>query len=190
MVSEEPYFEAKIQEYPLHSLRPRKSILCDALMRTVKELFNEYCYLIPKMPKEIVVSALGTDDPIFLGEYLTGNLNLEVEDKQAILEESSYVKRLELLASVLENENSILNVEHDIFEKVKDQVDQNQREYYLREQLKAINEELGEGRMSRRKRMSTATRSAPCTSDDEVHKKLLEEADRLANSRSAAMNPT
>ncbi len=179
MVSEEPYFEARIQEYPLHSLRPRKSILCDALMRTVKELFNEYCFLTPKMPKEIVVNAVGTDDPIFLGEYLTGNLNLEVEDKQAILEESSYVKRLELLASVLENENSILNVEHDIFEKVKDQVDQNQREYYLREQLKAINEELGEGENVQEEADVYRDKISAMHLDDEVHKKLLEEADRL-----------
>ena len=179
MVSEEPYFEARIQEYPLHSLRPRKSVLCDALMRTVKELFNEYCYLIPKMPKEIVVNALGTDDPVFLGEYLAGNLNLEVEDKQAILEESSYVKRLELLASVLENENSILNVEHDIFEKVKDQVDQNQREYYLREQLKAINEELGEGENVQEESDVYREKIAAAALGEEVHKKLLEEADRL-----------
>ena len=144
VISETPYFVAEVQEYPLKTLRPKKSILCDALMRTIKDLFNEYTYLVPKMPKEMVIKALTADDPAMLGEFLAGNLNIDAEDKQSILEESNYVKRLEMLAAVLENENNILSVEHDIIEKVKDNVDQNQREYYLREQLKVINDELGE----------------------------------------------
>ncbi len=145
IISEEPFLVADIQDFPLKKLRPERSILCDALMRTVKDLFNEYTYLVPKMPKELAVKAFSMDDPAQFGEFLAGNLNIDIEDKQRILEESNYVKRLEMLAGVLENENNILGVEKDIYEKVKEQIDQNQREYYLREQLKAINEELGEG---------------------------------------------
>ena len=145
VTGEEPFLSADVQEMPLKELRPSRSILCDALMRTVKDLFNEYTYLVPKMPKELAIKAFGMDDPAQFGEFLAGNLNIDIEDKQKILEESNYVKRLEILAGVLENENNILGVEKDIYEKVKEQIDQNQREYYLREQLKAITEELGDG---------------------------------------------
>jgi len=177
--STEPYFSVMVQEYPLKALKPKTSILCDALMRTVKELFNNYCVLTPKMPRELVVNALGSDDPIYLGEFITGNLNLEIEDKQAILEESSYVKRLEMLASVLENENSILSVEHDIFERVKGQVDENQREYYLREQLKAITDELGEGENVQEEADEYREKIDKLTLPKEVSDKFYEETDRL-----------
>ena len=179
IVSEEPYFEASVQEFPLKDIRPKKSVLCDALMRTVKDLFNEYTYLVPKMPKDIVLKAFSTDDPKFLGEFLAGNLNIDIEDKQSILEESNYVKRLELLAGVLENENNILNVEHDIFEKVKDQVDQNQREYYLREQLKAITDELGDGENVQEEADVYRKKIEELGLEGEVKEKLLEETDRL-----------
>ncbi len=178
-VSTEPFFSVKVQELPLKTLRPKKSILCDALMRTVKELFNTYCFLTPKMPRELVAGALGTDDPIYLGEFVTGNMNFDVEDKQAILEESSYVKRLEMLATVLENENSILSVEHDIFERVKGQIDENQREYYLREQLKAITEELGDGENVQEEADEYREKIDKLTLPQEVVDKLYDETDRL-----------
>lgn len=179
VASQEPYFEAVVEEFPLKEIKPKKSILCAALMRTVKELFNEYTYLVPKMPKEIVIKTLSTDDPQELGEYLAGNLNIDVEDKQNILEESNYVKRLEILAGVLENENNILNVEHDIFEKVRDQVDQNQREYYLREQLKAITDELGDGENVQEEADLYRDKIEKMNLEGEVKEKLLEETDRL-----------
>ncbi len=179
IISEEPYFEVTVQEFPLKDIRPRKSVLCDALMRTVKDLFNEYTYLVPRMPKDIVIKALSTDDPKFLGEFLAGNLNVDIEDKQAILEESNYVKRLELLAGVLEGENNILNVEHDIYEKVKNQVDQNQREYYLREQLKAITDELGDGENVQEEADLYRQKIEELKLDGEVKEKLLEETERL-----------
>ena len=127
IISEEPFLVADTQEFPLKKLRPERSILCDALMRTVKDLFNEYTYLVPKMPKELAIKAFGMEDPAQFGEFLAGNLNIDIEDKQRILEESNYVKRLEMLAGVLENENNILGVEKDIYEKVKEQIDQNHR---------------------------------------------------------------
>lgn len=179
VTSESPYFVAEVEEYPLRTIKPKKSILCAALMRTVKDLFNEYTYLVPKMPKEIVVKALTTDDPVMLGEFLAGNLNIDTEDKQNILEESNYVKRLEMLAAVLENENNILNVEHDIFEKVKDQVDQNQREYYLREQLKAITDELGESENVQEEADIYRKKIEELHLEGEAHDKLVEETERL-----------
>lgn len=179
ILSEEPYLYASVEDYPLKDIKPKKSILCDALMRTVKDLFNEYTFLVPKMPRDIIAKAFSAEDPKMLGEFLAGNLNLDLEDKQKILEESNYVKRLELLAGVLENENNILSVEHDIFEKVKDQVDQNQREYYLREQLKAITDELGDSENVQEEADQYREKIAKLQLEPEVEDKFLEECDRL-----------
>lgn len=143
IVSETPYFEAIVTPFPLKPMR-KKTAMCDALMRTVKDLFEEYCYLTPRMPKELVVNALVSDDPIHLAEYIAGNMQMETSDKQTILSQSDPLKRLELLAHLLEAENDILSLEQDIQEKVRGQIDKNQREYYLREQMKAISGELGE----------------------------------------------
>ncbi|MBQ5322482.1 MAG: LON peptidase substrate-binding domain-containing protein, partial [Oscillospiraceae bacterium] len=179
ILGEEPFLVANVQEFPLKELRPKRSILCDALIRTVKDLFNEYSFLVPKMPKELMVKAFGIDDPTQLGEFIAGNLNIDIEDKQAILEESNYVKRLEMLAGVLENENNILGVEKDIYEKVKEQIDQNQREYYLREQLKAITEELGENENVQDEADAYKKKIEAAGVTGEVKEKLLEEVARL-----------
>ena len=179
VIGEEPFLVANVQEMPLKELRPKRSVLCDALMRTVKDLFNEYTFLVPKMPKELIVKAFSIDEPAQLGEFLAGNLNIDIEDKQAILEESNYVKRLEMLAGVLENENNILGVEKDIYEKVKEQIDQNQREYYLREQLKAITEELGEGENVQDEADAYKKKIEAAGVTGEVKEKLLEEVARL-----------
>ncbi|MBR3935956.1 MAG: LON peptidase substrate-binding domain-containing protein, partial [Oscillospiraceae bacterium] len=179
ILAEEPFLVANIQEMPLKELRPKRSILCDALIRTVKDLFNEYTFLVPKMPKELIAKAFSIDEPAQLGEFLAGNLNIDIEDKQRILEESNYVKRLEMLAGVLENENNILGVEKDIYEKVKEQIDQNQREYYLREQLKAITEELGEGENVQDEADAYKKKIEALGVEGEVKDKLLEEVARL-----------
>ncbi|MEM1483370.1 endopeptidase La [Oscillospiraceae bacterium PP1C4] len=144
VISEKPYFEGVIVPFPLKITRSVKSAMCDALMRTVKDLFEEYCFLTPRMPKELVINALVSEDPVHLAEYIAGNMQMEVEDKQVILSQSDPLKRLELLARIMEEENDILSLEADIQEKVKGQIDKNQREYYLREQMKAISGELGE----------------------------------------------
>ncbi len=177
--SEDPYFEALVEQAPIKRGRILKTALSDALMRTVKDLFEEYCYLTPKMPKELMTNVLMTEDPIYLAEYIAGNIPLKVEEKQKILEESSPVKRLELLAKALEGENEILSLEHDIHDRVRDQIDKNQREYYLREQLKAISSELGDGENTVDEVESYQKRISAIGLDGESEDKLLKEADRL-----------
>lgn len=81
VLSESPFFEGMIAEFPLRITRSVKSAMCDALMRTVKDLFEEYCYLTPRMPKELIVSALVSEDPVHLAEYIAGNMQMEVEDQ-------------------------------------------------------------------------------------------------------------
>lgn len=178
IVQETPHFEAIVQAFPLKPLR-RRTTMCDALIRTVKELFEEYCYLTPRMPKELVVNALVSDDPVHLAEYIAGNMQMETADKQTILSQSDPLKRLELLAHLLEAENDILSLEQDIQEKVRGQIDKNQREYYLREQMKAISGELGEDD-SQEETYEYYEKIEKLKLSKEITEKLQKEVDRLS----------
>ena len=173
-----PFFSGVVEEYPVRERITNKA-LCDALVRTVKDLFEEYCYLTPKMPKDIVNGILASEDPFYVAEFIAGNIQLRYEDKQAVLEESSVIKRLELIAKLLENENEILSLEQDIHEKVKEQIDKNQREFYLREQMKAISSELGEGEELFEELDRYREQIRKLSLPQESEEKLLKEVDRM-----------
>ena len=148
-------------------------------MRTVKDLFEEYCSLSPKMPKDMVINALISEDPHYVAEYIAANIPLRIEEKQEILIATSPVKRLELLASYLESENDILSLEKDIYDRVKESIDKNQREYYLREQMRVIQEELGESDNPVDEAQQYFEKIDQLALPDEAREKLYKEADRL-----------
>ena len=143
VTQQEPFLSGLVQNYPTRARVPNRS-QCGALMRAAKDLFSEYCNLSPKMPKELVLNVMDSTDPLYLSEYITGNINVDYDLKQNILEESSVTRRLEMVIRLLEEENEILSLEQSIQERVREQMDKSQREYYLREQMKIISEELGE----------------------------------------------
>lgn len=145
--------EAVVEEYPLSELSDKRRDLCTAMIRKVKELFESYSLLCQRpVSKEVMMNVVTNDDPNSLVEYIAANILLDVENKQKILETSNPLKRLELMISILDNENRILALEKDVYEKVRAQIDKNQAEYYLREQIKVISEELGETIYSKRSR--------------------------------------
>lgn len=115
-----------------------------ALMRTVFTQFDQYVKLNKKIPPEILTSLATIDDAGRLADTITAHLTLKLEEKQKILEMFSVSERLEHLLSLLESEIDILQVEKRIRGRVKRQMEKSQREYYLNEQVKAIQKELGE----------------------------------------------
>src|SRR5450830_311429 len=115
-----------------------------ALMRTVFTQFDQYVKLNKKIPPEILTSLATIDDAGRLADTITAHLTLKLEEKQSILEMFSVSERLEHLLSLLEAEIDILQVEKRIRGRVKRQMEKSQREYYLNEQVKAIQKELGE----------------------------------------------
>ncbi|MFM9912464.1 MAG: endopeptidase La [Methylophilaceae bacterium] len=115
-----------------------------ALMRSVLAQFDQYVKLNKKIPPEILTSLAGIDDAGRLADTITAHLSLKLEEKQKILEMFDVVKRLEHLLGLLEAELDILQVEKRIRGRVKRQMEKSQREYYLNEQVKAIQKELGE----------------------------------------------
>jgi len=179
LIETEPYFEVMIEEYPLKSSNGASKNMTDALMRTVKDLFDEYSTMTPRMTKELMFNAMTSDSPLFVSEYIAANMPIYTEDKQMILEESSVSKRLKLLIRILEEENDILSLEQEIHEKVRSQIDTNQREYYLREQMKAISAELGDGESAQDDVYDYHQKIEALGLEKDSAEKLHKEADRL-----------
>jgi ATP-dependent Lon protease len=114
-----------------------------ALMRSVVEQFENYARLNKKMPAETAVQLGQIEDAARLADAVSANINIKVSDKQALLIELDPVKRLEMAFAFMEGELGVLQVEKKIRSRVKRQMEKTQREYYLNEQLKAIQRELG-----------------------------------------------
>lgn len=115
-----------------------------ALMRTVKNEFDKYLEISPKMPSDIIFKVALCKRPGELADFITANLILDYRVKQSILETFPESERLEAVLDVLVNENFVLKLEDEISHKAKMRIDENQRDYFLREQKRAIEEELGE----------------------------------------------
>ena len=117
----------------------------EALRRAVTQQFDQYVKLNKKIPPEILTSIAGIDDPGRLADTIAAHLPLKLEAKQSVLDLSEVSRRLEKLLELLEHEVDILQVEKRIRGRVKRQMEKSQREYYLNEQVKAIQKELGDG---------------------------------------------
>lgn len=117
----------------------------DRLARAALVNFDKYVKLNKKVPSEILTSLSGIDEPSRLADSIAAHMSLKIEEKQQILEMEATGERLEHLMSKMESELEMLQVEKRIRNRVKNQMEKNQREYYLNEQIKAIQKELGEG---------------------------------------------
>ena len=115
-----------------------------ALMRSLKATFERYMELTPKLPADILFKIGTANDPGELADFVASNVMLDVEIKQIILETVSVSDRLEILIDAMQNEIFIMSVEQDIMEKARERIDQSQRDYFLREQMNVIRDELGE----------------------------------------------
>ncbi len=116
-----------------------------ALMRSVGTQFESYVKLNKRVPPEVIVSINQIDDPDKLADTVASHLNIKLSEKQELLEIISVTERLERVYALMEGEMSVLQVEKKIRNRVKRQMEKTQREYYLNEQMKAIQKELGEG---------------------------------------------
>ena len=139
-------YEAEIKmmhNYPREKLEKTEVI---ALFREVMKAFEEYAKLLPRMPQELYSQILGAKTPIELFESLAFNISLSFQDRQSLLEASTVGEKLALLLTILSREIEVLTLEQQIHDQVRTQIEDNQREYYIREQIKALQHELdGEG---------------------------------------------
>ena len=116
----------------------------EALMRSVKEAFENYAKLSKKVPPELVSTISATNEPGKLSDTIASHLSIKMEDKQKILEISDVAERLEKIYSLMLSEIEILEVEERIKRRVKKQMEKTQKDYYLNEQMRAIQKEMGE----------------------------------------------
>jgi ATP-dependent Lon protease len=140
------FFQATIEKIPESVGEARET---EALVRTTKANFESYIKLNKKVPAETLASVAQIEDPAKLADTVASHLSVKIADRQALLETLNTAERLEKVLSLIENEVSVLQVERKIRTRVKRQMEKTQREYYLNEQLKAIQKELGEGEEGR-----------------------------------------
>jgi ATP-dependent Lon protease len=141
-VTEHPYLVARISELPDVS---EPSAELEALSRNVQGTFSEIIEQIPYLPEELQLAVANIDDPAALGHLIAGALRIDTEEKQALLEEVDVAKRLRQLSGILARELEVVQLGTQIQTQVQSEVDKGQREFFLRQQLKAIQDELGEG---------------------------------------------
>lgn len=161
------------------AIRADKVDYAKALVRHTKDVFAEYSDCAPQMPADIVTGIMQKTEPGDLADYIAGNIMLEYEDRQHILSTVNPIKRLEEMCILLANEGNLLSIEAEIGDKVQEQIDKNQREYYLREQMKVISTELGGG-VSQEEELDYFRETIfNMKASDEVKEKLFKECDRL-----------
>jgi ATP-dependent Lon protease len=137
----EDYFSAAVEPVEDEEMDEREA---EVLIRTVMNEFDQYVKLNNKIPPEILTSLAGIDEGGRLADTIAAHLSLKIEDKQQILEMAGTRERLEHILGVMESEIDLLQVEKRIRGRVKKQMEKSQREYYLNEQMKAIQKELGD----------------------------------------------
>ena len=137
----EPYLVAKITEAP-DEVTPSPEL--EALHRNVQGTFSQIIQEVPYLPQELEVAIANLEDPAELAHMIAGALRIKTEEKQALLEERDVAKRLRLLSEVLAREMELVEIGTKIQSQVQSEMEKGQREYFLRQQRKAIQEELGE----------------------------------------------
>lgn len=175
-VQTEPYFRARIEVIPE---QVERTVEVEAIMRNVISLVERCVSLGKTIPEEALETARSADDPGRLADLVASYLSPKVEARQEILETADMVERLQKLTQMLNNEIEILEIEKKIQSRVKKELEETQKEFYLRERMKAIQQELGE-RDERTAEMEELRKQiAEAGMPQEVEEKALKELDRL-----------
>lgn len=169
--------EVEVLSVPEHT---RNTPRTEALIRSTYELFERYAELSPRMTGDVLISVLSSEDPGYIADYIAQNIAMRASDKQAILEELHPVRRLSKLAHALGREVSILELEQEVQSKVREQLADNQRDYVLREQLKVLRQELGEGENGDSEQDEYRARIEKAGLPEEASKKAEKELARLS----------
>ncbi|TEW54826.1 endopeptidase La [Psychromonas sp. RZ22] len=175
-IEHEEYFFAEAELLESESVDEQEE---EALIRSVLGQFESYIKLNKKIPPEVLASVNGIDEPERLADTIAAHMPLNLEDKQAALELTSVTERFEFLMGMMENEEDILKVEKRIRSRVKKQMERSQREYYLNEQMKAIQKELGDSEDGQSDLDQLADKIEAAGMSDEAKEKALSEFKKL-----------
>ncbi len=142
MTLTKPYFKAVVEEF--HTEYEQDTAVNEAYERQLKKKYEEYFAQNPKLNADNFMSVMAIEDIDTLSDVIAGGLEIKLEERQALLEEFDAYKRAEKLMTSIDNNINVMRIEQNIIKKVRENIDKNQREYFLREQLKVISEELGD----------------------------------------------
>jgi len=176
-VAIKPYLKARIQ--PLSTIVKMTKKL-QALIVNVRHAANRMIALSPNVPEEVSVLLENIENPSALADFLAANLSLDIAKKQQLLEELDATKRLEQISVVLAHQLEVLELSHKIQGKVRESIDKNQREYFLQEQLKAIQTELGQKDLRSDELKQIGQNIAKARMPKKVETEALRELDRLS----------
>ncbi|MDI6908164.1 MAG: LON peptidase substrate-binding domain-containing protein, partial [Thermoanaerobacterales bacterium] len=172
----EPYFRVEVTQYDEDFV---KTTELEALMRNLVHQFEQYVKLSKRIPPETVVTVANIEEPGRLADVVASHLPLRIEDKQLILEAVPIRERLECLCAMVAKELEIVEIERRINVRVRKQMEKTQKEYYLREQIKAIQRELGEKDERVAEGEEYREKIAQMKLPKEVEEKALKEVERL-----------
>ncbi len=182
-VEQEPYLRAKVHAIPE---TVEDNLELEALVRNVVDQFQQMAELTPNIPSELITNALNVEEPLQLVYALATYIRIGLEDAQAILELESADAKLRRLMSILSKELEVLELGRKIQTEAQTEMEKVQREYYLREQLKAIQRELGESDEQTVEVETFRKKIAEAGMTEEAHKEAERELDRLSKLPTAA----
>ncbi len=185
-----PYLRGEIIKIDEPEILDAEREYATALVRRVKSIFEGYASVATKLTHDVVMAVLAENNPTVLADFIAGNIMLEYTERQKILSEINVLRRLERLCVILEQETELLEIEEDISERVQEQIDRNQREYYLREQMKAISVELNEGEDVETEVMQFKDKIVAANLDEKSEEKLLKDCNRLSKMQSSSPEAT
>ena len=177
-VQEEPYLEADITKVE-DVVDESKEI--DALRASLLSVFSKIVALVPYLPEELEMAAANVEDPGPLAFLIASTMRIKAEDKQALLEESDVEKRMRRLIGILTRELDVLELGSKIQSDVRSEIDKGQREYFLRQQMRAIQQELGETNDQEAEITELRQKVDELKLPEEADKAARRELDRLAN---------
>jgi ATP-dependent Lon protease len=183
VVSTEPYLKAKVR---LLDSTAKMTKRLRAMMVNVRQTANKVISLSPNVPEEVSALLEEIEDPSALADYLAANISMKTDERQKLLDELDPARRLERLSVELANQLDVLELSHKIQGRVRDSVEKSQREYFLQEQLKAIQTELGkeDTRVEELKQLSDNIKKAKMP--ERVEAEAMRELDRLSKMMSAS----
>jgi len=179
----EPYFVARVRVIPE---TVENTLEVEALARQVRENFQAIAEMVSSIPQELVASVLSLEDPLQLAYTVANFQRMSLEDAQAILELDSVAEKLRKLLNILTHEREVLELGQKIEKEARSQIEQMQREYFLREQMKAIKRELGEEDEQAAEVREFRQKIEEAGMTEEAKKQALRELDRLAHLPPAA----
>ncbi len=159
-------------------------ILADAYVRELKKASSEYFPLVGRLPDEVNISFAKETDPFVFSDKLASSMLLEIEQKQELLSEFDVIKRLTLLLGMIHHEIAVLKIEKEISGKVRVRIDDSQKDFYLREQLKVIREELGDTSEDEYDLYKSKARDT--NFPEEVSEKFIKELERFVKMQSSS----